>query len=52
MDGDNLSLLETDYAMSLDPQIMMYLNNFHSFPAFLANLTLQLFENQTCMTQG
>lgn len=49
MDGDNIELLESKYALTLDSTTMTYLSKYNSFPAFLSNLTLQLFENQTYM---
>lgn len=49
MDGDNIELLESKYALTLDATTMTYLSKYNSFPAFLSNLTLQLFENQTYM---
>jgi len=40
-------LLETDFVSSLSPDHLQYLNRTGSIPAFLANLTLELFESQT-----
>jgi mitotic spindle assembly checkpoint protein MAD1 len=42
-----LELLETDLAGRLDKKLVVYLTTCHSIPAFLSNLTLHLFEQQT-----
>eukprot|EP01035_Chromulina_nebulosa_P020547 gene20547-26648_t len=47
--GDTLELLETPYTTKLDSKHFQYLNSFHSVPAFLANITIDLLENQTFM---
>jgi hypothetical protein len=44
---DGLHLIVTDFTKTLDTRITAYLTRFHSFPAFLANVTLDLFERQT-----
>jgi hypothetical protein len=47
--GDTLDLLESDYAKRLDPKNFAYLTMYKSFPAFLGQLTLDLFDKQTVM---
>jgi hypothetical protein len=49
MEGEDIQLLENDFSSSLDEMSMKYLTLYNSFPAFVANLTLTLFENQTIM---
>ena len=48
-DENEMTLLESDFANTLQEEIQAYLNRCSSFPAFLANVTLKLFENQTAM---
>ena len=47
--GDNLELIETPFAGKLDPRFFSILSVSNSVPAFLSNVTLDLFENQTFM---
>lgn len=47
--GESPELLETDFASRLTPQHLQHLQTYNSVPAFLANLTLELFESQTYM---
>lgn len=47
--GDVLQLLDTPFAEKLDSKSFAYLTTYNSVPAFLANTTLQLFDNQTFM---
>jgi len=42
-----LNLLETEFTKTLSKEIHAYLSKCHSIPAFLSNITLQLFERQT-----
>lgn len=44
---DNLELLETPFVSKIDPKLFTYLTSCNSVPAFLANLTSELFESQT-----
>nr|CCA14771.1 mitotic spindle assembly checkpoint protein MAD1 put [Albugo laibachii Nc14]CCA26769.1 mitotic spindle assembly checkpoint protein MAD1 put [Albugo laibachii Nc14] len=43
----NLELLDTEYCRQIDQRVLGYLTTCRSFPAFLGNLTLHLFEKQT-----
>jgi mitotic spindle assembly checkpoint protein MAD1 len=47
--GETLELLETPFASKIDPKLFSYLNRSNSVPAFLSNVTIELFENQTFM---
>jgi hypothetical protein len=49
MRGDSPELLDTEFASRLDPTLLRYLTNMNSVPAFVAAVTLDLFENQTFM---
>lgn len=49
LQGEDPELLYSEFAESLDPSVMSYLSTYNSVPAFLASVTLQLFENQTMM---
>lgn len=42
-----MELLETPYQSTFSPEQLTYLTKCHSVPAFLASLTLMLFERQT-----
>ncbi|KAJ0408346.1 hypothetical protein P43SY_003072 [Pythium insidiosum] len=42
-----LELLETDFCSQINQRVFAYLTTCRSFPAFLATLTLHLFEKQT-----
>ncbi|DBA03395.1 TPA: hypothetical protein N0F65_002803 [Lagenidium giganteum] len=42
-----LELLESDFCAQIDQRVFAYLTTCRSFPAFLGNLTLHLFERQT-----
>ncbi len=44
---EGLQLMETSFAKKLDRKIFTYLSTCHSVPAFLSNLTLELFEKRT-----
>ena len=44
---DGLQLMETPFASRLETKIFTYLSTCNSVPAFLSNLTLELFEKQT-----
>jgi len=44
-----LSMLETEFALSIDEKTMAYLKKFHSIPAFLSQITLDLFHKQTAI---
>ena len=46
-DGEGLKLLETDLCSRIDPGVFAYLTACGSVPAFLSNLTTNLFEKQT-----
>ncbi len=46
-DGGGMQVLDTDYCQQLDPNHMQYLAKHHSIPAFLAAVTLDLFEHTT-----
>jgi mitotic spindle assembly checkpoint protein MAD1 len=45
--GETLELMETPFAGKLNPKLFAYLSSCNSVPAFLANVTLELFDNQT-----
>jgi mitotic spindle assembly checkpoint protein MAD1 len=45
--GDSLELMETPFAKNIDPRLLSILRGTNSVPAFLANVTLELFEKQT-----
>lgn len=45
--GDTLELLETEFASRLDQKLFAYLTSCNSVPAFLSNVTIELFESQT-----
>ena len=47
--GNNLELIEMPFAGKLDPRLFSMLQVSNSVPAFLCNVTLELFENQTFM---
>jgi len=47
----NLTVLATDFVQSLDEETRALLGRFHSVPAFLSQITLDLF-NQTTMMKG
>ena len=47
--GNKLELMETPFAGKLDPRLFSMLQVSNSVPAFLCNVTLELFENQTFM---
>ena len=47
MRGDSLELLDTAFASRLDPKFFLLLTQSNSVPAFLSNITLDLFEKQT-----
>lgn len=49
MSEDGPELLESDFATRLDETLIQHLQRYNSVPAFLANTTLLLFENQTFM---
>ncbi|CAM9232727.1 unnamed protein product [Heterosigma akashiwo] len=42
-----LELCETDFATKIDRKVFVYLHQCNSVPAFLSNVTLNLFEAQT-----
>ena len=49
-DSQYLDILSTDFAKELSTQPCYdYMTKFHSLPAFLASITLSLFEKQTVM---
>jgi len=45
--GEILELLETPFASKLDPKLFSFLTRCNSVPAFLSNVTLDLFEKVT-----
>lgn len=47
--GTKLQVMETDFCKRLDKNILMYLEKFNSIPAFLSEVTLDLFNKQTRM---
>lgn len=47
--GDSPELLDTDFISRLEPHLLQQLERSNSVPAFLASVTLELFENQTFM---
>ena len=47
--NNTLELLETTFASKLDNKLINFLHSNNSVPAFLANVTMELFENQTFM---
>jgi len=49
MRGDCPELLDTEFAARLDPSLLRYLTDLNSVPAFVAAVTLNLFESQTFM---
>ena len=46
---DEINLLETPFASQLDGSILQILRSNNSFPIFLSNVTMDLFEKQTFM---
>jgi len=48
-EGGGLELLESEFTQRLEAKVFTYLTTCHSIPAFLSNLTLELFEKQTFM---
>eukprot|EP00968_Pinguiococcus_pyrenoidosus_P016356 scaffold1572_cov272-Pinguiococcus_pyrenoidosus.AAC.5 len=48
-DERELQLLETPFALGADSRSFIYLEKYHSVPAFLAHITLDLAEKQTIM---
>jgi hypothetical protein len=42
-------MLETPFTRKLDRRLFAYLHTSNSLPAFLASVTLDLFEHQTIM---
>jgi hypothetical protein len=44
-----LELMETPFATKLDQKLFDYLSTCNSVPAFLSNVTMDLFDNQTFM---
>ena len=44
-----LELMETPFATKLDQKLFDYLSTCNSVPAFLSNITMDLFDNQTFM---
>ena len=44
-----LQLLDTEFSRTLPDDVVGYLQRFHSIPAFLSTLTLELFSRQTMM---
>ena len=49
MRGEALELLDSEFASRLDSKFFTLLTQSNSVPAFLSNITLELFENQTFM---
>ena len=47
-----IQLMDTAFAKQLDEKILFYLTTCRSFPAFLSQLTLQLFEKTTMTGAG
>ncbi len=47
--GDAPELMETEFASRLDTNLLHHLQVTNSVPAFLASVTLDLFESQTFM---
>lgn len=45
-DGE-LQMLETEFTRQMDKRLFMYLTRCGSVPAFLSNVTLHLFDQQT-----
>jgi len=43
----DLKILESDFFNNLEKNLLIYLENFHCFPAFLSSVTLHLFNKQT-----
>jgi mitotic spindle assembly checkpoint protein MAD1 len=43
----SLQVLETEFVKKLDQSLTIYLNKFHSIPAFTAAVTCELFQRQT-----
>jgi hypothetical protein len=46
---DAAELMESDFALGLNPQLLTYLNTANSVPAFLASVTMDMYESQTFM---
>jgi mitotic spindle assembly checkpoint protein MAD1 len=44
---NGLQLLDTEFSRTLPDEVVGYLQRFHSIPAFLSTLTLELFSRQT-----
>ncbi|XP_015922243.1 mitotic spindle assembly checkpoint protein MAD1 [Parasteatoda tepidariorum] len=51
VNAQGILLIETEYSKQLTEQMQLYLHKFDSFPAFLANLTMELFNQQTFMLE-
>ena len=47
MKGETLELIETAFALKIDQKLYAFLSKCNSVPAFLSNVTLDLFEKQT-----
>ena len=45
--GESLELLDTPFASRMDAKLFAYLTSCNSVPAFLASVTMELFDNQT-----
>lgn len=50
--GSVLNMLETEYSESISDMVSSHLGTHGSLPAFLSNLTLDLFNRTTVMVQG
>eukprot|EP00808_Paulinella_micropora_P016197 g5475.t1 len=46
-EGGPMHMLETQFVKRVDAELLELLHKYHSIPAFLSQLTLQLFERQT-----
>lgn len=47
MTANGMELLHTQFAAMLDKEIQAYLSKCHSIPAFLSNITMDLFSKRT-----
>jgi len=45
--GNGLELLETDFSLAFGMEIHAFLTKCHSIPAFLSNITIDLFNKRT-----
>ncbi|XP_054710975.1 mitotic spindle assembly checkpoint protein MAD1-like [Uloborus diversus] len=49
INSEGIQLIETEYSKQITDKVEVYLLQHDSFPAFFASLTMELFNQQTCM---